>query len=283
MFLAELPKVVVVDFVPKQGVKISANEKEEKARVEEEAQSGGAEAVHLEELLAALPEPSSLAGFRVQPAEFEKDDDTNFHMDFITACSNLRAENYEIAQASRHKTKGIAGRIIPAIATTTATVAGFVCLELYKLLHAGAPDLDAFKNGFINLALPFYGFSTPIEAAKVPYRPDSEADTRFATLWDVIEYDGNPTLAEFLQWFKDEHKVNVQMMSSGVSIIYSAFGPAKPEKMKMRVLDIIRGVSKTPLPADLRHVSFEVMAADMDDDEDVELPTVRVKLPALMS
>ena len=45
-----------------------------------------------------------------------------------------------------------AGRIIPAIATTTAMATGFVCLELYKHL-AGRP-LTARRNLFANLALP---------------------------------------------------------------------------------------------------------------------------------
>ena len=71
---------------------------------------------------------------KINIVEFEKDDDTNYHIDFMSAVANLRARNYKITEVERFKIKMIAGKIIPAIATTTAMVVGAIGLELLKLI-----------------------------------------------------------------------------------------------------------------------------------------------------
>lgn len=60
------------------------------------------------------------------------------------------------------KVKLIAGKIIPAIATTTAMVVGAVGIEIIKYLLG--KKIGAFKNVTINLALPLWIFNDPQEA-----------------------------------------------------------------------------------------------------------------------
>jgi ubiquitin-activating enzyme E1 len=261
-------------FAPKDGVKIAVTDAEAQAAANAE---GNADVDSWSTLLDEIPKPNSFGNLRITPAEFEKDDDTNFHIDFIVATSNSRAENYSIPPADRHKSKLIAGRIIPAIATTTSLVAGLVGLELYKVVQ-GHKDIDLYKNGFANLALPFVTFSTPIEAPKYKYY-----ETEW-TLWDrfVIsnEEGKEKTLEEFMKYFKDEHKLEITMLSQGVSMLYSFFMPANrlKDRLKMPMSEVVEKVSNKKIPPHVRCLVFELCCND-DTGEDVEVPFVQYRIP----
>ncbi|KAL5487808.1 UBA1 [Sanghuangporus weigelae] len=251
-------------FVPKSGVKVQINDNDPAP----DANAVG----DVSDLLKQLPPPSTFAGYRLNPVEFEKDDDTNHHIDFITAASNLRAMNYNIPIASRHQTKQIAGKIIPAIATTTSLVTGLVCLELYKIID-GKNKLEDYKNGFVNLALPFFGFSEPVAAKKSKYN-----DTEW-TLWDRLEFKTEPTLQEFIDTFKREHNLELSMISQDTSLLWSSFLPkAKTgERLQKKISEVVEMISKKPLPEWKTQLILEVIAMD-EEMEDVEVPFIVVNV-----
>lgn len=229
----------------------------------------------IQKIISAIPPASELAGFQLAPVEFEKDDDTNHHIDFITACSNLRASNYKIELADRHKTKFIAGKIIPAIATTTALVTGLVVLELYKLVD-GKTKIEDYRNGFVNLALPLFAFSEPIESGKIKYKgPDGEVS--LDKVWSRLEI-GDITLGEVIDHFSAQG-LNITMVSSGVSFLYAMFQPPAKiaEKLKMKMSELVESVSKKKIPDHQTEVIFDVVADDANG-EDVEIPYLKVKL-----
>lgn len=259
--------VIVPEFNPKSGVKIQINDNDPVPQAGQTSDDDD-----IQGLVTQLPAPSSLAGYRLTPVEFEKDDDTNHHIDFITAASNLRAMNYGIAPADRHTTKQIAGKIIPAIATTTSLVTGLVCLELYKIIDCKS-KLDDYKNGFVNLALPFFGFSEPIAAPKKKY-----GETEW-TLWDRFVFENNPTLHDIIDWFQTNHKLEVTMVSQGVSMLWSSFiGKKKSqERLPLKFSDLVELVSKKPILPHVRHLVTEIMVSD-EEGEDVEVPFIVVRI-----
>ena len=66
--------------------------------------------------------------------ELSFDKDNDLMVEFVTAASNLRCMNYDIAVVNRFETKGIAGNIIHAIATTNAIVASQITIEAIKIV-----------------------------------------------------------------------------------------------------------------------------------------------------
>ncbi|OWB80099.1 hypothetical protein B5S32_g4350 [[Candida] boidinii] len=267
-YLQFLNTLEIPEFKPKSDLKIQVNDNDPDPNA-----SLTPDQDIISKLASSLPTPSSLAGYRLNPVEFEKDDDTNHHIEFITSASNCRALNYNIEPADRSKTKFIAGRIIPAIATTTALVTGLICLELYKIVD-NKKDIEKYKNGFVNLALPFIGFSEPISSPKGKYN-----DKKFDEIWDRFDIYGNMTLQELINKFLKDENLTITMLSHGVSLLYASFHPPKKlkERLPLKLTDLIETVSKKTIGSHEKTLIFEICVEDKDE-EDVDVPYICLHL-----
>lgn len=263
-----IDSMTIQEFSPRSDIKIQVNDEDPDPNADKQ-DSGDS----LSSLAAELPDPSSLVGFKLDPVEFEKDDDTNHHIEFITACSNCRAQNYFIETVDRQKTKFIAGRIIPAIATTTSLVTGLVNLELYKVAD-GKTDIEQYKNGFVNLALPFFGFSEPIASAKASYNGKT-----YDKIWDRFDIQGDIKLADLIKHFEEKEGLEISMLSYGVSLLYASFFPPKKlkERMNFTITQLVKFITKTEVPPHVRTMILEICADDKEG-EDVEVPYITIHL-----
>jgi len=256
-------KIPVTKFVPKK-VKINTDEtaKEETPEYTDEDE------IKSQLILKKLPPSKDANPFKMRVINFEKDDDSNFHIDFIHAASNLRAVAYGIKSVSRLDSKLIAGKIIPAIVTTTAAVVGFVNLELYKLF-IGDKKIADFRNTFINLALPFFGQVEPLPPAEKTY-----CNKKF-TLWDRIDIrEGDITLGQVLQLFEKKYGVTVDMLGVGSALIYASWMASKnKERLPKPLTQVVKDITGKPLPPG-RYFMLEPTGEDSDGKEIEDLPRV---------
>ncbi|GLC36229.1 E1 ubiquitin-activating protein [Pleodorina starrii] len=261
--------VDVPAFVPRAGVQIETDPKADRSKPSQTDRTHDDEAI-IESLLAKLEAAAQQLGsaFKLGPIQFEKDDDTNFHMDLIAGLANMRARNYSIPEVDKLKAKLIAGRIIPAIATATAVATGMVCLELYKVVLPGKP-LEAYRNTFANLALPLFAMAEPIPPKVTKHNELSWS------LWDRWTLEGDLTVQQVLDWFS-EKGLSAYSISCGPALLYNNIFPKHVERLNKKMSELVVTVAKMELPAARDH--FDVVVACEDDaGEDLDVPLVSIK------
>jgi ubiquitin-activating enzyme E1 len=221
--LAVASSVKVEPFKPAEGIKIAATEEELKAESENsrrvaEASSSADIDVVCNSIVASIPSRESFGSFIARPVDFDKDIDS--HMKVVAAASNLRARNYRIPEADMHTSRGIAGKITPAIATTTALVTGGICLEIFKLLMN--KPADELANTFSNLAIPIFTSMEP-EPPKYVKSVIRGSEWKWSP-WDRIDINQpNMTVTELIAHLDEKYGLELSMLSSGVTILFSDF------------------------------------------------------------
>lgn len=296
-FEAILSKVHVPEYVPKADATIKTDDEAE----DEARRNAATPAV---DITTELPKATELIksavaslkkGFKLHPEEFEKDNDENFHIDFIASFGNLRARNYAIDEVDTLTAKLKAGRIIPAIATATAVATGLASLEIYKYL--AGKDLADHKNSFINLGINIYAVSDPVKPKKIVSRteivtpdpqnhPDYQEEMSVVaypeghTIWDSIVIKGaaKMSLKELIAHIADVHKITLESWAvmqgkKGVSI-YSSVMASTKENLGTNVVQLI----ETKGGLLLKGRAFFVLEANFVDEDDNEVEAARVLL-----
>jgi len=268
--------VHVPEWKPKSHVKIAADDAEAKAQAEASASAAPSDEDEdvVKRLLGDMPAPaaagaSANAGL-CNVVDFEKDDDRNFHIDLIYAAANIRATQYKIKAVDRLQSKLIAGKIIPAIITTTAAATGLVCLELYKLVQ-NKPKIEAYRNTFVNLALPVFQQGEPVPPKKTKFLGKD------ITIWDRLDVrQGDITLQQCLDYLKKTYELDVDILGVGESLVYSGWMPPakKTERLGKKLTELIVEITKKPLKKGVHHLTVEVTATHKGEDVDVPPVTV---------
>ncbi|KAL9152883.1 hypothetical protein ABFS82_10G011800 [Erythranthe guttata] len=263
-FAEAVDKVMVPDFLPKNNVRIVTDEAATSL-----ATASMDDADVINELVMKLEtcREKLAPGYKMNPIQFEKDDDTNYHMELVTGLANMRARNYSIPEVDKLKAKLIAGKIIPAIATSTAMATGLVCLELYKVID-GSHKIEDYRNTFANLALPLFSMAEPVPTKVIKYQDMSWS------VWDRWVLKGSPTLRELLQWLKNKG-LNAYSISFGSCLLFNSMFPKHKERMDKKMVDLVKDVAKFELPPYRSHFDV-VIACEDDEDNDVDIPQVSV-------
>jgi len=290
-----LSEIHVPEFIPaKKQIKVEESDKDELADLT------------IEQLEKTLPGKEVLSSLNIKPEDFEKDDDYNFHMDFIAAASNLRARNYFIEEVDKLRAKLIAGRIIPAIATATALATGFITLELYKIVNDRdvAKDflsLGDFRCAYVNLALPKIIFNEPEAPDRVIDHveistPDPQNHPEYTeeeeviayppnhSIWDKIRVDigrKGITVQEYINFMKENHKLNTEMISiptskGGGLLVYSKHVKSTHERLNVAFADVYTNMTGE----NISHKSYLIPECYFIDDNgtNVQTPAVVVKI-----
>ena len=290
-------------FVPDGSTKIAANDKERKKMEAEKEQENKMTNLDGNELIDSLINefPKDLIdsnnnNWKMVPEEFEKDDDTNHHMDFITAASNLRCANYDIRDATgkigadKMKTRKIAGNIIPAVATTTALTTGAVMLEFFKIVSE-RNTIEDYSSWNFNVGVNQYTSFEPTPCDTF------EFSGKKYSIWSYIDVDDQP-VGEFMEWFEEEYGLEIERIEWGALTMLNTFLWDDEDVDKIKEMMLSEAV------ADVRKVDIEEVKTNMymmldvtgddDDDEDdedsedgdedgdendeKEVPKIRVKL-----
>ncbi len=110
--------------------------------------------------------------------------------------ANLRSRNYSLTPYTWIQTKLKAGRIMPALSTTTTVISAFQTIQLIQVIK----NSKIVRNTFVNLAVPIIQISEPGPPIFTPV-----GNTKIS-VWDVWEFKAT-TLKDLFTQIREKYEV----------------------------------------------------------------------------
>ena len=201
--------------------------------------------------------------------EFDKDDETKGHVEFLYVFTNLRAENYDIEKCDISKVKMVAGKIVPAIASTTAAVVGIVALQLY--IMKTTDDIKNLRNCYFDLARNVICFENlrmnkfikdgndKLEEGKKRYKLIPEK----YSIWDYLIINQTLTIKQFLDYIKKKYNVEVtSIISKKINLFLK--NNSSSDIFDKKIEEVYNNISSIKLFENKKYLMLEI-SGEVDD------------------
>lgn len=153
--------------------------------------------------------------------DFQKDNFELGHIDFVYSLSNLRANVYKLPNCDKIKAFSYIGKIAPSTITSTSTIVGFNMLQLIGLIINHYQDKKIINNYLLDLSLNAFFLGSKYD---IVYRKKNDFDEilkkklypipKEFCCWDKLEIIGPKKISEFIKFFSDNYKVQVENIAT---------------------------------------------------------------------
>jgi ubiquitin-activating enzyme E1 len=214
----------------------------------------------------------------LNPEIFDKDNDENGHINFMHSISVIRANNYDIEILDIFHTKSISGKIVPALSTTTSSIVGLACIQLYLLVEN---NINSLKCSNINLGVNFYDSSYPEE---LNYFKDVEnpgpnklplklLSTPFS-VWDYIEIKKSLKAKEFISIFENKYGIYIDFITCNqTKIIEPLLIDKNDSDYNMKIEDLYSKNNGIKLDSNRKILELKISASK--EDCSILIPSIK--------